>query len=430
MAAPRFFLREPKSENATLIFLIYKLLTRKNFKYSTGESLHPLQWDKTAQRAKTNIKGDRIQLAKNKEVNTQLARYELKMVEVLGELKAAKETPTPEVLRAKMDEEFKTAAKASKGNFIDWIEDWVQTVKFTRTTPPRPINPRTIQKYKSTLVILNDFTNRQRDGRLSFNDINEAFYNDFLTHLREVCNHTENTAGKHLTAVKVFLREAFEAKATKNIFHENRKFTAPREDVSHVYLNENELQLIYDLDLSTRPALERVRDLFIVGANTTLRFSDFGNIHPENIQQTPTGKVLRIATQKTGAKVVIPLSRKVEEILSKYDGNLPKAISNQKFNAHLKTICQMAGINSLIEETKTVGGKRTSTTAPKFQLISSHTARRSAATNMYLAGVPTLSIMKLTGHKTESVFMRYISMDEDTNAAKMSEHGFFNGEKK
>ena len=55
-----------------------------------------------------------------------------------------------------------------------------------------------------------------------------------------------------------------------------------------------------------------------------------------------------------------------------------------------------------------------------------YTARRSFATNAYLAGLPPISIMKITGHKTESSFMKYIKISEKENAIQLKGHEFFN----
>ena len=58
----------------------------------------------------------------------------------------------------------------------------------------------------------------------------------------------------------------------------------------------------------------------------------------------------------------------------------------------------------------------------KWQLVSTHTARRSFATNMYLMGVPSITIMRITGHKTEKAFMRYIKLDEEQHAKIIALH--------
>lgn len=55
------------------------------------------------------------------------------------------------------------------------------------------------------------------------------------------------------------------------------------------------------------------------------------------------------------------------------------------------------------------------------------TAHRSGATNMYLAGIPTIAIMKITGHKTETEFMKYIKITEEQTAMELMNHPYFSG---
>lgn len=65
----------------------------------------------------------------------------------------------------------------------------------------------------------------------------------------------------------------------------------------------------------------------------------------------------------------------------------------------------------------------------KCELVKTHTARRSGATNMYLAGIPTIAIMKITGHKTEKEFMKYIKITEEQTAMELMNHPYFAGQK-
>lgn len=432
MAKPKFSLKKPAATSPTLISIVYRFGFEK-FVYSTGESIHPDFWDKASQRAKTNLKGNPAQLAANKETNLQLDRYHLKLTEILAGLTATNQPITIEALREAMDKEFlkethhrRVAEEAKKPTMLAWIDNWIKTVKHTRETPPRPINPRTVLKYKATLKILQSFSKDKRKGRLDFDGINMDFYFDFTEYLRDTYKHTPNTIGKHITIVKLFLREAVDAGLTTNLTHENRKFAAPKEAVEHVFLNDAELALIAKLDLSKSPRLDRVRDLFLIGCYTALRFSDFTAIKPENIITTSTGgRALKITTFKTSQTVVVPIHTTVEAILQKYENALPRAISNQKMNKYLKDIGKAAEIKSKVQITKTIGGKRVQTSIEKWNLITTHTARRSGATNMFLAGVPSLAIMKITGHKTESVFMKYICIDEEVNANLLMQHEYF-----
>lgn len=66
-------------------------------------------------------------------------------------------------------------------------------------------------------------------------------------------------------------------------------------------------------------------------------------------------------------------------------------------------------------------------TYPKYELIKTHTARRTGCTNMYLAGIPVIDIMKISGHKTEKEFMKYIKVSKLETAQNLSRHPCFTG---
>lgn len=103
--------------------------------------------------------------------------------------------------------------------------------------------------------------------------------------------------------------------------------------------------------------------------------------------------------QKTNTKVVIPLHPVVKEILHKYKFQMPEPISNQKFNEFIKDVCKYVQIDSLETYTRIVGGKLDSLRLPKWELVSSHTCRRSFCTNMYKRGMRTLMIMSISVQK-------------------------------
>ena len=161
-----------------------------------------------------------------------------------------------------------------------------------------------------------------------------------------------------------------------------------------------------------------MRDLFLIGAYTGLRFSDFTSITADNIRFN----TLHIEQQKTGKPVSIPMHPIVLNIWKKYGGQLPKVISNQKFNDYLKEVCKLAGIDSIEQKSITKGGMRLKKSYKKYELVSSHTARRSFATNLYLSGFPTLSIMQITGHRTETAFMKYIKVTANQHASLLRKH--------
>jgi integrase len=117
-------------------------------------------------------------------------------------------------------------------------------------------------------------------------------------------------------------------------------------------------------------------------------------------------------------QVIIPCNPVIFQIFEKYQHNsnmLPRTISNQKFNEYIKEVCKLAELNEV--------GRLSSKPKNKlWQLVSSHTARRSFATNFYLQGFPTIDLMRITGHKTERSFLKYIRVTKLDTAKRLSEH--------
>lgn len=197
------------------------------------------------------------------------------------------------------------------------------------------------------------------------------------------------------------------------------------EETSAVFLSMNEITRIYYYKFENqdkRRAKERIRDLFVVGCLTALRYSDYSTLTEDNLQ----GNYIVKRTKKTNVDVKVPAHDYVLEIFAKYNGRIPSGLCIQYFNKYLKVIMREIGLNDKITFSFTKGGKLQTVTREKWELISSHTARRSAATNMYLTGrMKTLEIMKLTGHRTEQNFFRYIRLTGDDMARAISGDMYF-----
>ncbi|MFO7852017.1 MAG: hypothetical protein ACQERS_11285 [Bacteroidota bacterium] len=73
------------------------------------------------------------------------------------------------------------------------------------------------------------------------------------------------------------------------------------------------------------------------------------------------------------------------------------------------------------------GGLKITSEVPKCDLIKTHTARRTGCTNMYLAGIKPIDIMKISGHKTEREFLAYIKTGKEETAKKLHSHPYFIG---
>jgi integrase len=193
-----------------------------------------------------------------------------------------------------------------------------------------------------------------------------------------------------------------------------------REDANAIYLTLEELSRINQLK-KLKKEENAVRDRFLLGCFTALRYGDYSVLTSKNI----VGNNIEVKTRKTGAKVIIPIHPIVQEVFNRNGGELPSLPSQQTFCKIIKCVCKAAGINSEVLYERTVGHEVIRKRVKKYELVSSHTARRTAATNMYLAGIPIFNIMLITGHTTEQSFFKYIRINREENAKTLSKHNFF-----
>lgn len=246
----------------------------------------------------------------------------------------------------------------------------------------------------------------------TFNDINYTFCEDFIEWMSDKKDLCANTRGSHVKFVKAAMNEAF-----KNKLHDNKDFRTFRketEQVDAIYLTNEEVTKVAELPLCGSYGL--ARDLFIIGCHTGMRFSDYSRLSMDDISDG----VIHFITQKCKTPVDIPAHPRVIEILKKHGGTMPK-ISGQKFNTYIKVVCKDAGIKESILVRK--GGKQVR--CEKWELVSSHTARRTGLTNMYKAGIPTYRCMMISGHKTEAVFLTYLRITQEENAEYLKDNSFF-----
>lgn len=286
-----------------------------------------------------------------------------------------------------------------------------------------------LNNYNSVLKHLVEFQ-KKKGYKVDFETITLDFFYQYVTFLKNGVKLSQNTIAKDITLLKVFMSEAIDLGYTNNLQFKHKKFTVSTVDTDAVYLTENEILALYRFDLSETPKLERVRDLFVFGCFTGLRFSDYSNIRPENVVEIDGDLFIKLVTQKTQDLVIIPCTPVILELFKKYESNynkLPRTISGQKFNDYIRDACKAAGKAASEKAGKPVGMNETGrlSTDPGLQLwqcISSHTARRSFATNLYLQGFPTIDLMKITGHKTEKAFLKYIRVSKLDTARRLNEH--------
>jgi len=325
--------------------------------------------------------------------------------------------PSPDLIRKEYDKEIGKTKSDENITLISFIDNFIKENKNLR-------EENTIKKYQGTLNHLKNYS-KSRNKTLEFGDIDLTFYADFHNYLVKELLLTDNTFGKYIATLKGFLTAAAQRghEIPKEV--KTKEFKVITKDIDKIYLSNNEIKNIYKLNLKKDKRLERVRDVFILDCYLGLRFSDISSLTSKNITEINGTQFIKMRTKKTDADVVFPIHPTVTKILEKYHNELPKSISNQKTNEFLKEIGELAGIEDDVVIYKTIGGVRKKLEYKKYELITTHTARRSFATNAFKMGMPTISIMKMTGHSTEGSFMRYIRISQEENALAMMDHPFF-----
>ncbi len=413
-----FYLKRAASPTPTAIFarICYE---GYKIKYYTPEKVLPKLWNTSKQRVKESTK-----FTEYPEFNRRLDNIESGIKTVIRKYINDNENnyPTPSALKPLLDIAIRNGGKVDKITFMSYYADYIERCKNGRLNHAKtgkPLTTGTIRSYQTTLFNIERYIADTRKI-VDFDTIDLDFYASFGEYLANYTNEDTgkqkqslNTIGKHIKVIKSILNEATEQGINKNLAFKSRKFLAISEDADTVYLADWELQQLAELDLTDNTRLEVIRDLFLIGCSTGLRFSDLSTLTPKQIN----GNMITLTQIKTGKPVIIPVHELVNEILNKYEGKLPEARSNQKTNEYLKEVCKLTkGLNSMVSVSSTKGGEMVTETIAKWQLVTTHTARRSFATNEYLAGTPSLTIMAITGHKTEKSFLKYIKVTPDQHA--------------
>ncbi|MCG8868096.1 tyrosine-type recombinase/integrase, partial [Tenacibaculum finnmarkense] len=291
---------------------------------------------------------------------------------------------------------------------IDWINYYIATETLNKQTG-KPITDGTKRKNKSILNTLISFEKHLKRN-IQLKEINYNFYKEFVSFCINKKGYTQNTTGTKIRGLKMWLNDA-NKRGFCNI--DLSDFKGMTNETKDVYLTNTEINKIFEFNFNDNLRLLNARNLLIIGTRTGLRVSDIMRLNKKDI----ANDMITIKTQKTGATVVVPLHQQVKYILARNNGEFPKAISDQRFNDYIKEICLKVGITQIVE-----GGKQNPKTKrkefgnfPKCELITSHTCRRSFATNLY-GKIDNSTIMGITGHKTEKEFLKYIKVTSTRHA--------------
>ena len=377
----------------------------RRIEYYTGETIRPNEW--------INIKG---KSRNNSFLNGQIERACIRMEKIYAEM----------AYDGKLDHEaLKEAIKSDgelndifhKGRIVEVKEDYIAPMDFIqRYIDKANVSEGTRKDYLNTLMHLKAF-DEYRGRTATWKEMGYEYYSELVAYLKEQ-QLKGSTIDKIIKNLKLFLQQAdlqdniSVNQDFKRIISGKSLFAkVNREETDHVYLDETEIKMITDAKMPDE-RLAEIRDLFVIQCWTGLRISDLSRLERGNI----ANGLLSIKTKKTKESVVVPVTEELQKVLNKYPEQLPKTMTDQHYNRQLKIICKFAGIDEPIMAEVKTNGMTVIKQVPKYELVTSHTARRSFATNLYRRGLPASQIMLLTGHKTEGAFLRYIKVSKEDNA--------------
>lgn len=406
-----FKLKEPNIDKESLIyFRTFFVNENKNFIYSTGEKILPSEWD-FKNRQPNNINGRTKKAEHHRSIKNQLDRYSSFFIEIVNRYKNINEELTTDIIKQRFDEEFKKVK--IKDDFFRIYDEFI--VEKENDYSGKSISLSTKKRYEYNRKLLIDFQ-KSNNIKLTLGNFDEKTYNKFLKFCIEDKDHSANTVHRNIGLLKTFLFWSLQKKYTyNNSFIQFKK--PPKFRTDEIALNIEQVEEIFKHDFSKNKRLEKVRDLFVFGCTTGMRFGNYSRISKEDIQ----GDFIRVIDLKSKSKSLsIPLNSISREILEKYNFNLP-TISNQKTNQFIKEVFKELEFNENIKKTMKYGDELIEKKSEFWERISSHTARRSFITIMKNKRIPDKVIMSYTGHTSLEVFNAYYRPSEDDKVNYMIE---------
>jgi len=440
----QFYQKSEKNKNKPALIYVFFTLD-KRYKLSLNVHIEPRWWDKKLHRAIV------IESGQQKQVDTRNSKRVNKFLDYLDkELTSLFECykdwgkVKPNIVCLPIQTQIVNMVKEIIANYNKKEKEVIAKQNLTPTEffqiyidnlPTKTIQRTGTLMQSNTItnhkIVLKRYTSFLAHYKLrdTFELFNSKFEGKLESFLLRVCNYTPNTVCATNSILKVWLRES----EREGLLPDTTSYRAMKSkgyNVEHVYLTDNEIlqlnsiqftpELKAEYKIDSKSNIEQSRDLFIIACKTGLRLGDLSLLN--NSTWDLETKTLTINTHKTQRQVVIPLSPIVIDIYNKYNGNLPRPADKSHYNRHIKLCAMIAGIDSDVYSMNRTGGVFKQTHSKKWQLVTSHTARRSFATNMYMKCHDARMVMAITGHTTEENFMKYICVSQIENAERARQY--------
>lgn len=420
MATVNYRLRSEANKEVTIY--VYISLGRGNMiQARTGFTINPNDWSSSLNKPKQNK-------ATNKRLTTDLNQLSNFVFDEINLANSKGKVIDLLWLKSKIDECFNRTVKEDNSILVNHIQYIIDNadLRIIQGSGKVGLSKARIDGYK---MFKNTIINYQKhiNSQIHFIDINKQFMDKFINWLMKTQVYTKNYTGKIIDNLKTVCLDAQKLDVRINPYTKQIKgFSETNDERYIVTLSFDEIERIKNTEL-TNSALINVRKWLLIGCEIGQRASDLLNITKESIRYSEGVMFLDIIQKKT--KKEITMSVISEYLIDLIENDMPYKISIQKLNNHLKKLCKVAGIDEVIEGRKNMviktvevvenGVKKTKKVFrkvfgkyPKYELVSSHTFRRSFATNYYKK-MPTPVLINITGHSKESLFLAYINRQED-----------------
>jgi integrase len=405
MATVSFYLRSKKTNPSAIMLKMY--YNGKEFAMASGYSVNPRNW---------NQKRQRVTGKDSEDINSQLQELSSKLLNAYDKIKHLE--VDNDMIRNTVSGNEPTGVNNKSVTLYSYIEDVMERKKGENTHASKS----RLSRYRNTYKRLKQFGSEYYKRELTFKDIDIPFRDKYVNFLSKDVKLADSTVQSEVKTFKRFMNLAYIEKITDNILFKSREFKAPSYKKKPVYLSDSEIDRLYyyKFEGSEDKEYDLIRDIFIIGCRTGLRVSDYWRCTGDTVEN---GIICIDDTQKTGEPVYIPMHWQVKNILDKYDNDIP-AVTSIILNKNIKKICKILGFDNLVTDMR----PHHSGFCPKYELITTHTARRSCATNLYLAGFDLYFIQGILGHRKIDTTIGYLGITRKATAIRYANNPYFTGD--
>lgn len=309
--------------------------------------------------------------------------------------------------------------------YSDFANNWLKTKADQWKISAKQTMPKYLKKQYEDFLDLFLYYEKMLDGKLVLKDLSIDDFYGFANHLEDE-GYNPSTIKRILSRMKFFCARCSEEGIKVSSAFKQRVFVDDdSSEIEGVYLNEEEIDRIFNLDLDHDFVLDNVRDNFLISCWSGLRISDFlYNLKTDNIKDG----FISIKTQKTKSFVKVPIHTHVKHVLDKRFSQLPKKMSATEYNKQLKIVCQLAGIDNLVygKVWNPITKRKECKYLPKHAFCTSHIGRKSFVSNMR-GKISDDAIQNLGGWSSNKMMMHY---DQNSNEKYIKElESYWNKEK-